>query len=474
MSGTGVDNGSAAQPLLQGGSGGLKANSEHGAPSKEAVDAACGKMGWRLLPVLFMVTFVCYVDRTNISLAAVGMSGDIGLSKAQYGNAASLFFVTYIIFQIPSNFVLKRVGAPVWLGVLLIGWGITASLTAFVRNAVQLYGMRLVLGAFEAGTFPGLYYYVTIFFPSRRMSYAVGVVCAGILGGLCVSAPLAGGLLSMDGLSGFSGWQWLLFIEGFPSMALGVFIMFYLPKVPSSASFLSMNEKEILRAERCLTPNKPLSTSPILKGIVLNWPLWTMLVANILQGSAKYATQFWTPLWIHALASGQELDLNKGTSTGGNGDEGSGVLAAFLSTIPYSFAAFASIAIGWSSTHFRERKCHLAVPSIVAGILFALLPTINKWGLTAGVAALTLINGLVGAINGPSVSLSVSYMTNENIVFGLGWLNAVGNLCGLIGPFLVGQVVHITGSYEASFYFSAIFVFISSGIFLVLRDDING
>lgn len=457
---------SPAQPLLQNQS----TQHEHGL-TKEYVDAVYSKIARKLLPTLFMITAVCYVDRTNISLAAIGMSEDIGISKAQYGIAASLFFVTYIIFQIPSNIMLKRVGAPLWLGAILVGWGITASMTAFVQDEVQLYVMRLALGVFEAGTFPGIYYYLSLFFADERMSYAIGVVCAGLLAGLCISAPLAGGLLSMHGLLGFSGWQWLLFIEGVPSIALGLFIIGYLPKLPSSASFLSVDEQEVLKVDKCMTSKEAASPMSLIKGIVLNLRIWIILVAGIFHGTAKYATQFWTPLWIDAIASGEGLNLDKGAS--GEGHKRSGILAAFLSTIPYSLAAAASIAMGWSSTRFKERKYHIIVTATIAGTLFVLLPIINDWGVIAGIVALTFINCCLGGVNGPFMSLVVSCMTNENKGFGFAWYNAVGNLCGLVGPLVVGQVVHVTGSYIASLYFSAIVLFIAIGIVMVIKDTNN-
>lgn len=436
----------------------------------DQADAAYRKISQRILPVMFMVTLVCYLDRTNISLAAVSMSKDIDISKTEYGIAASLFFVSYAIFQIPSNAVLKRVGAPLWMGIILIGWGMTASLTAFVHNTDELYFMRLLLGAFEAGTFPGVNYYLSLFYPHKRFSFALGIAVAGLLMGLCISAPLAGGLLSMHGILGFSGWQWLLFIEGLPSVALGVFMMFYLPKLPTSCKFLSDNEKKALEEDGCTTSKEAVSTVHLVKKIVLNGQLWLNLIASNLQGIARYAAQFWTPLWIDAIVSGEGLDLKTGVNKG-HGDNDNGVMAAFLTAIPYCCAAIVSVLIGCTSTKFNDRKFHVVFFTALGGVVFCLLPQVNGWGLVPGVIALTLINSAVGGVNGAIVALAALRMTNESKVFGFAWFNAIGSLCGLVGPLAVGLVVDWTGSYVASLYFAGTVLFLSAVLFLLVDDS---
>lgn len=458
-------------PLLEKGVAAPCARGE-GVEEDPKAEAVYRKISFRILPALFLVLTVCYLDRTNISLAAVSMSDDIGVSKKEYGTAASLFFVTYMVFQIPSNEILKKVGAPLWLGVILMAWGVTASLTGFVKNTNQLYVMRLLLGVFEAGTFPGVFYYLSLFYPDRRLPFAISIVWAGLLMGLCLSAPIAGGLLSLDGVLSLKGWQWLFMIEGIPSFTLGSFIIFYLPKFPCSGNFLSPEEQAILRADNCVTSKEKTNFSFLIKNIVLNLRLWVYLVAWNIQGIARYAAQFWTPIWIHAMASGEGLNLSKGDS-GSEGGNDDGVLAAFLTTLPYVFAAGTSVIVGRSSTRFRERKYHIALVSIFGSIAFFILPQVTNLGIASGIIALIIVNSAVGGVSGPQMALALSCMSNESKAFGLAWFNSVGNLCGIIGPLAVGLVVEWTGSYVASLYLSGIVLLVAGGMYILVKDNIH-
>lgn len=438
-------------------------------PGREvSVDKIFSKISWRLLPSLLMMTVVCYVDRTNISLAVISMSGDIGISKAEYGTAASLFFVTYVLFQIPSNMALERVGGPIWLGVILIGWGITASLTSLVRNVTQLYWMRLLLGMFEAGTFPGAYYYLSQFYPSQWMAFPSSVVYTGALVGLCISAPLAGGLLSMDGILGIAGWQWVLFIEGMPAVVLGICMMLYLPRRPDSGSFLTDDERKAMKMEVGMAEG-PASQVAVLRNVVFNIDLWILLAGGFLQGIARYSAQFWTPLWVDALVTGHAPG-EEDRSTGDQSKEHTGLLAALLSTVPFTFAAAVALVIGYSSIRFQERKYHMAALSLCGGIFFLLLSEVKKLGFIPGFILLTLINGAVGGIFGPQTSLIRSYMPKETMAIGFGWYISLTNVCGFIGPFTVGWVVKYTGAYTASFYFSGSVLCLAGIIFFLIKD----
>lgn len=437
-----------------------------------AVDAVYRKISWRLLPCLFLVSTVSYMDRTNISLAFVGMSGDIGVSKPQYGTAASLFFVTYVVFQIPSNTVLKKLGAPLWLAVILIGWGICASCTGFVGSVNQLYIMRLLLGAFEAGAFPGVFY-LSIFYPEGRISFPAGVLCAGLLVGLCISAPLAGGLLAMDGILGFSGWQWLMFIEGIPSILLGFVIMIYLPKLPCSGNFLTRDEQRTLENDMCCTSMESATFMSFIKGVIMNVDLWILFFAGFFHGTVRYVTQFWTPLWIDAMASGEGLDLSRGTFSS-KSHRDNGELAAFLTAIPYSIATGIGLISGWSSQRFRDRKYHVGLGIICTGIVFCFLEQISKGSPAAGIVALVIINSGVGGFGGPHISLGLSCLTNENKALGIAWMNASWGLCGLVGPLVVGLVVEWTGSYVPSLYFAGCTAFLAGAIYLVVKDSVRG
>lgn len=429
------------------------------------------KLCWNILPWLFLVAFVCYVDRTNLSLAAEGMGKDIGLTKIQYGMSASLFFVTYIALQIPSNYVLVRVGAPVWMGVLLVGWGLTASLTAFIQNVWQLYALRLVLGAFEAGTFPGINYYTSLFIPENHQAHFLAFVNAGVYAGLGVLGPISAGLLSMHGVLSISGWRWLLFLEGLPACVLGIALACYLPRNPSVAKFLTQDDRAVLEAELKHDAEDDIMGFWIsLKRTVFNGPLALLTFGGLISSIGRYAAYFWTPLWIDAMASGRSLqaDSHQAGETGG-----SEVTVALLSSLPYAFSAVSGILVGRSSSNFRDRKIHILVLLSLATLSFCLLPFATRQGLVVSMLFLTAMHITCGSYLSPLLSMVIS-VSGENLTgFALAWFNSVANLCGVIGPSLIGFMVTATGSYTSSFYVAGALCFLGGLLFLGVKDSLH-
>ncbi|GMH41324.1 LOW QUALITY PROTEIN: hypothetical protein BSKO_09234 [Bryopsis sp. KO-2023] len=418
--------------------------------SKEDRDAVYKKIGLRLLPLAFLISLVCFVDRTNISLGAIPMSADLKLSKSEFGTASSLFFVTYMLFQIPSNAALQKIGGPVWLGTLLIGWGIAASLTAFAQNATQLYVLRLILGMFEAGTFPGLTYYLAFFFPEDRLAWAIGVANAGITVGMGLSAQLGAAILEMDGVLNLQGWQWLFVLEGIPALLIGAGSMMFLPKSPSSVGFLTIRERQILKKDNCTTQQKSgmhRNFPYLVRTVILNWRLWLIVLTGFLFGTMMYTTMFWTPIWIDAMVNGGGLNWTKASSS-----DPKGVQAAILSAIPYGFSSVAVVLFGWTSGKLKDRKIHCMGLWVVGGGVFMLLPWLADINIVLGFVALIIGHIGVNGTAGPWLSLAMSFMTDENKGFGLAWLNSIGNLSGLLGPMLTGIVADQTGSYKAAIW----------------------
>ncbi|GMH35260.1 hypothetical protein BSKO_03128 [Bryopsis sp. KO-2023] len=442
--------------------------------TKADVDSVYRKISWRLLPFTFLMTVVCYVDRTNISLAAKDMSGDLHLTKSQFGVASSLFFVTYMIFQVPSNAILQRVGGPVWLGVLLIGWGLAASLTAFVRNATELYILRLLLGVFEAGTFPGLLFYLSQFFPDSRTPGVYGITIAGCTAGMAISAPLAAGFLSMNGVLNFSGWQWLFFLEGLPAIALGVGMMLFLPKSLDSEGFLTRKEQMLLNNDRPLPRNpvdgKLKNVLYLLNTVVLNINLWVLLLCALLAGTMRYVAMFWTPLWIDAMVNGSGLDWEKAEKTGQSGDS---VQVALISTIPYALAAFSGVFFGWTSEKLHDRTIHCFFLWLVGGLCFLLLPWLAGVDVILGFVALLCGHVGVNGMWGPFTSLELSFMTEENKSFGLAWVNSIGNLGGLLGPMIAGFLADQTGSYKSGIWGAGAMTVIAATVIIFVNDAVR-
>ncbi|GMH35203.1 hypothetical protein BSKO_03071 [Bryopsis sp. KO-2023] len=442
--------------------------------TKLEVDAVYRKVAWTLVPFCFATFFVCYVDRTNISLAAMDMSSDIGLTKSQFGMASSLFFITYMIFQIPSNEILKRVGAPLWLGILLIGWGLASSLTAFVRNVTDLYVLRLLLGIFEAGTIPGVFFYLGQFFPASRSSGVYGISLAGCAVGMAISAPLAAGFLSMDGVLDFRGWQWLFLLEGLPAIILGVGVMFYLPKSPESAPFLTKRERVILESDR--TPSKaPVDGNLngllyLLRTVVMNIKLGVIVFCGLLFGTMRYVAMFWTPLWIDALVSGGGLDWEKAEATSHSSNS---VQVALLSTLPYALAAFSTGLFGWTSEKLQDRTIHCFFLLLIGGLFFSLLPYLAGVDVALGFVALVCGHIGVNGIWGPYVSLQVSFMTEENKAFALAWMSTIGNFSGLFGPMITGFLADQTGSYKSGIWGTGAMTIVAGLAIIFVKDAVR-
>ncbi|GMH40475.1 hypothetical protein BSKO_08379 [Bryopsis sp. KO-2023] len=442
--------------------------------SNAEVDRIYRKIAWRLLPFAFLMSLVSYVDRSNISLAAVDMSADIGLTKSQFGVASSMFFVTYMIFQIPSNAVLQRVGGPMWLGILLIGWGLAASLTATVRNATELYVYRLLLGVFEAGTFPGLFFYLVQFFPESRTPGVYGITLAGSSTGMGISAPLAAGFLSMNGVLNVKGWQWLFLLEGLLAIVLGVGMMLLLPKSLDSKGFLTRKEQMILNNDGAAqgTPvhGKSKNLLYLLNTVVLNVGLWVLMLCGVLAATMKYVAMFWTPLWIDAMVNGSGLDWAKAEKTGQSDD---GVQVALLSTIPYALSAFSSVFFGWTSEKLHDRTIHCFCMWLIGGLFFLLLPWLAGVDVILGFVA--LMCGHVG-VNGTWAlfhSLTLSFMTDENKSFGLAWTNSIGNLGGFFGPMVTGFLADQTGSYKSAIWGAGGMTVAAAVVILFVKDTIK-
>lgn len=424
-------------------------------------DAVNRKMLLAITPMAFAISLSCTVSRANVGLAAMDMSKDIGLSKSQIGMVSSLFFVTYMIFQVPSNMILTKVGGPIWIGVMVIGWGLTSALTAFARNVAHLYTLRLLLGVFQAAGMPGIQYYLSLFFPDSRLSMAFGLSLAGCTVGMGLSSPVGAALLAMEGVWNLHGWQWLFLLEGLPSVLLGAAMILFFPSSPRCkpllcGRFLTEREAQILEEDMAEKPEKANGKVEksgysrqeemqyLFKTIVLNGQLWMMLCSGFLFGMARYIAMFWTPLWIGSMLDGGALEWGDHSS-----ETTTSVEAALYATIPYGAAAAAGCVIGWSSTKLNDRIWHCFISLVVAGVVFACLPWMLEAHTVLGFVSLTFehvgVNGCIGVF----LSMAAGLMTKRNRAFGMAWINSIGNLNGVVGPMFIGMLADLTKSYSA-------------------------
>lgn len=400
-------------------------------------EQAYRKATWRLIPFLILLFILAWIDRVNIGFAKLQMLSDLQFSEAIYGLGAGIFFIGYFLFEVPSNLYLEKIGARKTLARITILWGAISMAMAMVQTPAQFYLLRFLLGAAEAGFFPGVVLYLTYWFPLARRARINGLfmtsfAIAGVIGG-----PLAGLIMShMDGLNQWQGWQWLFIVEGAPSILAGLAVLRYLPETPAGAAWLSPAEQEAIRqdisAER-QAPGKQSSlraafTSPYV------W-LCAAIYFCIVSGNATIA--FWSPSIIKEL--GIQGTLNIG----------------LISALPFLAGTIAMVWNGAHSDKTGERRMHAALATLLAALGLVLTAALlhSTW-----LALLALTLASIGILAAFPVfwSLPSLFLTGTAAAAGIALINSVGNLAGFVAPYMIGFLKTSTGNLSAGLYFVAL------------------
>jgi D-galactonate transporter len=396
-------------------------------------DFVYSKVAWRIIPLLFLSYIAAYLDRVNVSFAKLQMQSDVvDISDSVFGVGAGIFFIGYFIFEVPSNILLEKVGARLWIARIMITWGIISSAMIFVNSQWMFYGLRLLLGFAEAGFFPGIILYLTYWFPSRRRGRAVALFMLAIaLAGL-IGAPLSGWILhAFDGFAGLKGWQMLFLLEGIPSILLGIFIPFLLANGVRSACWLNEEEKRMieqkLKSEEVHKEHLPLDRLFFDPTLLLFALVYFCCVMGL------YGTGFWIP----------QLIKNTGVKDP--------LYVGLLTAIPYGFGAIAMVVFGRSSDHFGERRWHFAVASFLgaAGIVISNLFRQNTLIAMVGLTLATL--GIMAAL--PIFwPMPTAVLAGSAAAAGIAWINSLGNLAGFFGPSIVGWFTDLTKRSDYGLY----------------------
>jgi ACS family tartrate transporter-like MFS transporter len=393
------------------------------------VAAALAKARRRLLPFLFLLYVVSYLDRINVGFAALQMNAALHFSSVTYSLGAGVFFLSYTLLEIPSNVILARVGARLWVARIMITWGVISASMMFVRSAEAFYVWRFLLGAAEAGFFPGLIYCLTRWFPRRERARAIAgfmtaVVVAGIIGG-----PISGVLLSMDGRAGLAGWQWLFLVEGLPAIVLGVLVLRLLPEQPSDARWLTPEEQRALTA-RLAEEAEELSDAAVhtVRGAMTSVRVWLLAAVYFTIPVALYAMGFWMPQIVRTASGGSDVTVS------------------LLSAVPYAVAAVGMVIVGRNSDRTGERRWHIALTAIVSGVSFAATGLVH--GVVPSLVTLSLAMAGLASMLGPFWAFATSFLTGIGAAAGIALVNSVGNIGGFVGPNIIGvaqQTAHGVG-----------------------------
>lgn len=410
------------------------------------------KVTWRLVPFLILCYFVAYLDRVNISFAGSALSHDLGLTKADFGWAAGIFFAAYFIFEVPSNLALDRFGARIWIARIMLTWGLVTGAQALVGGFTSLSIVRFLLGAAEAGFFPGIIFFLTLWFPAAYRARIIGFFMAAIPISSVIGAPLSSLILYLDGTLGLHGWQWMFIIEALPALILAFVVYFYLTDRPAGAAWLSLEESKWLQdqldAERANRERHE----------VLPW-LEAMLDPRVIALGLVYMGGV-IPLYGLGFFLPQIIKAFGGLST---------IEIGLVTAIPSLVGAIGMVLWSWHSDQTSERKWHTIIPfgAIVVGLLLAA----NVEGPIAKMLFLCI--GAFGffAVLPVFWTLPTTFLSGAGAAAGIAAVNSIGNLGGFLGPFIFGWLEDKTGGDAASLSFLAACAVMGAVIVLVLGHD---
>lgn len=375
---------------------------------------------WRLMPFLFLLYIVAYLDRINVSFAILQMRDQGHLTDRVYGRAAGMFFAGYFFFQVPSNLVLHKVGVRRWISGLMVVWGLVSCSMIFIRGPISFYTLRFLLGAAEAGFFPGMILYLKHWFPANARARAVAwFMTANPLAGL-IGSPISGALLGLHG-RGLAGWQWLFLLEGLPAILLGAAVSWVLVDSPKQASWLTPGQRDWLvdELDRERQADSLIHKSSLLS-VFTNPRVWILSLVYFGVASTMYGVTLWLPTVIRALSGLGNLMI--------------GALAA----IPYLLTAVAIVVVSWHSDYSRERRWHTALSGLLGAVALGLAGYVrNPWLVIVGMGV-----GMLGAQSmvGPFWAMASTGMAGSTAAATIAMINSIGNVGGYFGPSLIGLV----------------------------------
>ena len=407
------------------------------------------KCAWRLIPLMLALYFVNYLDRVNVAFASLTMVRDLNFSPSEYGFGAGILFVGYFAFHVPANLILERIGARRWMFLILLAWGTLSAATALVQGPISFFVLRFILGAAEAGLYPGLIFYLTLWFPPAYRARYVANFLIGLPLAFVIGSPLSGLLLELDGLGGLHGWQWMFILEGLPACALAFLVLRILPDGPAQAAWLSQDEKKFIATR--LAAQDP-TEHPQLWQALSDKRVIALGLIYLADQSAASGSRFWMPQIVQGMGF-------------------SNFVSSVIVALPFLLAMGVMFAWGKSSDVKGERVWHVAIPLLLtgAGFVIAMATSSNV------VALLALSVSMIGPLMflGPFWGLNSSFLGGRAAAGAIALVSALGSLGGFVGPNVVGVLKDATGSYVPGMLALALALAVSAAAVFMLGRAIR-
>lgn len=422
-----------------------------------ALKSAERKMFTRILLLNMALMFVNYIDRTNLSFAAVQLNKDIGLDKATYGLGAGLFFASYASMQVPANLLMTKIGGPIWLGTIALLWGVVAACFAAIRDVPEFLALRFLLGLFEAGALPGMWCYLSHFYSKPRITIPLGYLMGSLILSQALGAPIAAGLMSLDGYGGLRGWQWLFLIEGVLACLVAAF-WFFMPRDIDGMKSLTPEERAALHASMAHHAKPVSGARKALVGALKNPAVYIGGFIKFFRDVGFYGLMYWLPLVIESILV-HPTAINKS------------ILSILLTAIPFICSAAAQFVTCWHSQRKNERRFHLACFWSLGVVCLALLPVAQMHGSAAGSFVLLAL-GVIGVfgVEGISVSYYLALMGGEKGL-GIAIINTLGALGGFVGPYVIGALTQSTGNFYGAMWMLAAFLAVAASSVAVVSEE---
>jgi MFS transporter, ACS family, tartrate transporter len=413
--------------------------------------ALAARVFWRLVPFLFLLYVVAYLDRINVGFAALQMRQRLNFSDAVYGLAAGMFFAGYFTFQVPSNLLLERFGARRWIATLMVAWGLVSCSMALVTTPKQFYILRFALGLTEAGFFPGVILYMKRWFPEATRARTVAAfMTAGPISGV-IGGPISGAILQMHIEGPIEGWQRLFLMEGLPAILLGVVVYFYLTDHPQDAAWLNPDERARLIATLDAETKAYAGNAkpPSAFSAFGNPRVWVLSFVYLGLNFCSYGMSFWVPSLIRSLSGISDF------------------LVGALTAVPYFAAAVVMVLSGLHSDRTGERRWHVAAPAFAGAVAFTVASsTTSLWPMIIAVGlAVVCVNAMIG----PYWAMPTAILSGAAAAPGIALVNSVGNLGGFFGPYLIGQLKTSTGDFRGGLLLAAGVLIAAGALALSIR-----